>query len=227
MNMPNRMSVVGDLERPSHHFLTNETACVFWGEYTPYEHTNGQKWNFSPTNKLISNLKKKMDRRGAPDWQYKVRAIVDASKAFSEMINWEALAKANTALIPMPPSKRRDDPMFDPRIMQVLQGVAGRSAHKLDIRDCLAFDGRFQASHESDDRPSPNDLYEALLFDAVQGRQAERPGQILLFDDMLTSGAHFIAASRKLNDAFPGVQVTGVFVARRILPNPFADFDIL
>jgi hypothetical protein len=116
--------------------------------------------------------------------------------------------------------------MYDPRMHQILTRMS-RQDRVLDIRDCLSFDGRFEASHETNARPSPDELYAALQFDPVAGRVQQRPGAIFLFDDMLTTGAHFVAASRKLNDVFPGVRIIGIFVARRILPNPFADFEIL
>jgi len=44
---------------------------------------------------------------------------------------------------------------------------------------------------------------------------------IFLFDDLLTTGAHYIATTRKLRDIFPGVRIVGNFIARRCIPNPF------
>jgi predicted amidophosphoribosyltransferase len=44
-----------------------------------------------------------------------------------------------------------------------------------------------------------------------------------LFDDVLTTGAHFRAASAALQQSFPGVKIIGLFIARRV---PEAvDFD--
>jgi len=37
-----------------------------------------------------------------------------------------------------------------------------------------------------------------------------------LFDDVLTTGAHYRAASAVLQQAFPGVRIIGVFIARRV-----------
>jgi len=58
MMMPPRLTVIGDLERPDHRYLPPD-AQYFWGEYTPYEHTQGKRWDYSPTNRLIANFKKK------------------------------------------------------------------------------------------------------------------------------------------------------------------------
>ncbi len=37
-----------------------------------------------------------------------------------------------------------------------------------------------------------------------------------LFDDVLKTGAHYRAASAVLRQAFPGVRVIGLFIARRV-----------
>ena len=232
MPMPTRLTVVGPLERPDHHYLPEQAKCYFWGEYTPYEHTDGKRWNFSPTNQLISNLKKKMDRAGTPEWGYKQDAIARVARSFSQMWQWRnIIEKHRVMLVPIPPAKARGDPMFDPRVNEILLAIGQNLGVQLDIRDCLSFSGQYGASHEAADRPSPDQLYDDLTLDVATGRPAEQPGAIFVFDDMLTSGAHYVAVMRRLTEYFPGVQMVGNFVARRILPNPFAnladDFDVV
>ncbi len=223
MNMPSRLQLVGDLERQDHYHLPADAQCYFWGEYTPYEHTNGQKWNYSPTNQLIANFKKKMDRRGFADWPHKVNAIQRVARQFAVSWKWADIS-TQVALIPIPPSKSRDDPNFDPRMTVMLEQLASIVNLPLDIRDCLSFSGKHAASHETVNRPTPDELYEELRFEDRSTRQ--RPAAILVFDDMLTTGAHYVAVTRKLAMEFPGVPVLGQFVARRVVPDPFADFDV-
>lgn len=224
MPMPERLTVVGELERPDHSHLPAGAVCYFWGEYTPKEHIDGEPWKFSPTNQLIFNFKKKLDRGGQ---QHKRAAIREVAHAFSTKFNWQALQRHRPALVPMPPSRARDDALYDPRMLEVLSAVAATVGGDLDIRDCLTFSGAFGASHEAAARPTPADLFRELRFDPASGRPENRPGALLLFDDILTTGAHFVAATRRLGEAFPGVPVVGVFVARRVIPNPFDDFDNL
>jgi predicted amidophosphoribosyltransferase len=224
MAMPARLTEVGAHERPDHTHLPADARCFFWGEYTPYEHTNGKKWNFSETNQLVSNFKKKMDRAGQYDWRYKQEAIQQIGQKFATTFKWADLQSSHRpALVPMPPSKRRNDPMFDPRMLDVLKCIAVRTKLQLDIRDCLSFSGKYGASHESDNRPTPDELYAELSFHGA----SSTPGVIFLFDDMLTTGAHFRAAARVLAAQYPGVPVIGNFVARRCAPNPFDDLDAL
>lgn len=230
--MPPRLTEVGDLERPDHTFLPERARCYFWGEYTPFKHTDGLNWDYSPTNKLMSNFKKKIERKGRSDWHYKGQAIDQVANFFAQAWKWQALHEQHrVAVIPIPPSKARTDPAYDPRMLEVLNAISTKTRIQLDIRDCLSFSGRYAASHESDDRPTPDDLYAELHFDAASGQPNKQPGAIFLFDDMLTTGAHYVAVTRKLVEVFPGIQVVGNFVARRITPNPFADivddFDVL
>jgi predicted amidophosphoribosyltransferase len=227
MTMPPRLTVIGPLERPDHSHLPADATCYFWGEYTPRQHIQGPAWNFSPTNQLVSNFKKKLDRRGQADWRYKADAIRTIGQAFAQFWNWQALYEQRVTLIPIPPSKALNDPMFDDRLMQMLLVLGEQTGLALDIRDCLSFSGGFSASHESEERPTPAQLYSELSFDAEAGRVRERPGGILLFDDMLTTGAHFVAARRMLGEVFPGVDLFGQFVARRRIPNSFAIDDLL
>ena len=227
MAMPTRFSVVGDLERGEHGHLPADALCYFWGEYTPFEHTNGSRWNYSATNQLITNFKKKMDQRGQPGWSHKNSATVQIAAALSRMWRWPEVVESGAALIPVPPSKARTDPMYDDRLVSMLTALSRIIRLPLDIRDCLSFDGTCAASHETVNRPTPSELYQAMTFDAISGKATEPPTAIFLLDDMLTTGAHFVAAKKKLQDAFPGVDVYGMFIARRRLPNPFDDIDEL
>jgi predicted amidophosphoribosyltransferase len=42
------------------------------------------------------------------------------------------------------------------------------------------------------------------------------PNTIALFDDVITTGAHFVAARRVLQVRFPQARVFGFFIARRV-----------
>jgi len=62
-----------------------------------------------------------------------------------------------------------------------------------------------------------------LSFDARVGNVGNQPTHIFVFGDMLTSGAYYVAATRRLALHYPNAAMIGNFAARRILPNPFAD----
>lgn len=224
MTMPTRFSQIGERERPDHYFLVPNESCYYWGEYTPSQYIDGAMWNFSPTNQLITNLKKPLDRKGTAEWRYKQKAIQQVADAFSTMWQWTKMQDNPPTLVPIPPSKCRTDAMYDDRMFQVLNTLSLKTGIPLDIRDCLSHSGNLPASHGADYRPTPEALYADLTIDMQVARIQQQPRWILLFDDMLTTGAHFVAARRKLHDAFPNVGVAGVFIARRCLPNPFSVF---
>lgn len=224
MKMPQRLTFVGDLERPDHRYLPPDAQCFFWGEYTPYEHTKGKRWDYSPTNRLIANFKKGMERQNKPDWPYKQQAIQQIAEAFAGFWKWaEIHHNYRLALIPIPPSKPRDDPLYDARLAIMLRQLAGHVGMPLDIRDCLSFSGTHAASHEGPQRPSPDDLYRTLSLDAAGGRPHQPPDLIFVFDDMLTTGAHYFAVMRKLADFYPGTPIVGNFIARRALTGAFEE----
>lgn len=47
------------------------------------------------------------------------------------------------------------------------------------------------------------------------------PRAIGIFDDVLTAGTHFRAMDTILRARFPNVPITGIFLARRVLPSTF------
>jgi len=40
---------------------------------------------------------------------------------------------------------------------------------------------------------------------------------------VLTAGTHFVAMKTTLSRRFPGVSISGFFIARRVFPDPFAE----
>lgn len=148
-----------------------------------------------------------MDRRGRPEWRYKEWAINRSADLLREAIPQEWLAGAT--LVPIPPSKAKDDPRYDDRLVRVLQRVdAG-----LDVRELVIQEGSTSAAHESDDRPRPDDLLAIYKIDET--KVEPEPNKLVLFDDLLTTGCHFKAAARLLREGFPNKSIIGLFIARR------------
>ena len=116
-------------------------------------------------------------------------------------------------LVPIPPSKTKNDPLHDTRILDMLYMLQTRIGLKLDIRELIIQTESTPASHESDERPSPKELMGNWL---INNEVAEpRPKKIALFDDLITTGAHFKAAQTIIKKRYDGVFVGGIFFARR------------
>jgi hypothetical protein len=202
---PQRLTKIDDLARPDHYYLTAEDDCYFLGEYTAR-----QGYAFSATNQLILNFKKSMDKRGTVQWKYKDRAINDAAVAFRTAVNGEWFDSAT--LIPIPPSKAKTDPLYDDRLVRMLRAI--RPQPQVDVREVIVQRASMEAAHDAETRPRPEDI--GAIYTIDEQLRNPPPQVIGLFDDVLTTGAHFRAASNLLKLAYPGVRIIGVFIARRV-----------
>jgi hypothetical protein len=204
-------TAIDDLLRPLYPHLTAADQCYFLREYTA-----GRGYAGSETNRLILNLKKPSDRRGNPEWRYKERAIEQVAREFRASVNLSALSRIT--LVPMPPSKAKSDPLYDDRMLQVLRAVDVEG--QLDIRELLLCAESMPPAHATAVRPTIAHLIANFVLD--ESLAAPQPQSIALVDDVLTTGAHFVAAKAVLAARFAGVPIRGLFVARRVFDDATA-----
>jgi len=203
-----RLRKIDEHSRPDHFRLSGDDECFF-----VYEYTSRQNYSFSATNSLISNLKKKPGSRG---YSHKLDAIGRSARPFRDGISPEWLDGAT--LVPVPPSKARGDPAYDDRMTQVCRAIRGTPP--LDVRELVVQRGCLAAAHESpSNRPSVEDLLRVYEID--ESLVSPAPRWIGVFDDVLTAGTHFVALKTILQGRFPGISISGFFIARRIFPDPF------
>ena len=69
------------------------------------------------------------------------------------------------------------------------------------------------ASHESEARLHAEELIANYRIDDALA--APPPRDIVVFDDVLTTGSHFKAMQHVLKERFPDIAVRGLFIARR------------
>ena len=200
---PNRFSKIDEISRPDHFWLTDDDRCYFLGDYTAR-----QDYGHSATNQLIWNFKKTLDRRGRPEWRYKEPAIRQAAARFREALGEEP---PPWVFVPVPPSKARTDPLHDDRITRMLRAIwPNRSP---DVREMIVQSESTETAHGSDDRPTPDEIERRYRID--HSLTTPEPAVIAIVDDVLTTGAHFRAASAILAAQFPDAQILGLFLARR------------
>ena len=201
---PQRFTKVDDLTRADHWYLTENDACYFIGEYTAR-----MGFSYSTTNDLVLNFKKTMDRRGTPEWQYKGRAIDQAAVAFRTALGPNGIDALT--FVPMPPSKAKGDPLYDDRLIRLLNAI--RSHPPLDVRELIIQIVSTEAVHGMEDRPKSDQIEALYRIDEELG-----PGLkpcVAIIDDVLTTGAHFRAAKSVLSARFPEREFIGLFLARR------------
>ena len=205
MSFPSNLTKIDKLSLHEHSYLDNDDHCAFLGEYTAYK-----GFSHSVTNQLIINLKKEVDRRGKEEWKYKGIAIRTAAEALRKSIRADWLNSAT--FVPIPPSKKKTDPMYDDRMSQVLQNI--NPGNPVDWREIIIQTQSTAAAHESEIRLNPSQLYNLYEIDETQCNPG--PARIVIVDDVVTAGAHFKAAQRILSEHFGNITIVGVFIARRV-----------
>lgn len=212
--MSNRILQIDSLALPDHFYLDGEDTCYYAGEYTA-----GEGHAYSETNQLIHNFKKTMDKRGTSQWAHKERAIQHAANIFRAAIRQDA----QITFVPIPPSKAKNDPMYDDRMLRMLQAVCvGRPA---EIRELVIQVQSLVPAHLSTTRPTPGELIANYQLD--ESLTEPPPTTILVIDDVLTTGCHFKAVKHVLLQRFPDANIVGFFIARRVPKSIDIDFDIL
>ncbi len=213
------LSRIDSHEREQHFYLKPEHRCWFWGEYTPWGYTYGSNADYSETNRLIADLKVPPERReDAQDWGRKEAAIERASEAFARFWRWSDLAD-KVLLVPVPGSRSRSDPLYDDRMERVVAGISAKAGIELAQANLLASDGSLESSHTSSQRPQIQRLMSSIMMDTA-ALPASSPEMVFLFDDVLTTGAHFVASSNHLLRLYPNARVIGNFIARTRRPAP-------
>jgi hypothetical protein len=74
-----------------------------------------------------------MDKRATPQWRHKERAIDEAAAAFRAALSKEMLDLST--LVPIPPSKSKNDVLYDDRLVRMLRGI--RAKPELDVRELV------------------------------------------------------------------------------------------
>lgn len=211
-----KLRQVGELERPDHWYLADTDQCFFFGEYTAYK-----GYSHSETNQLVSNLKKKPALRTTGQWVYKTGAIQRVARSIAANILSEALPALT--FVPIPPSKPPSSPDYDDRMTQVARQIGPAC----DVRELLFTQTERDARHASGDKRDPAVLRATLALRPEL--LANPPRQIVLLDDVLTTGCSFTVCASMLREVLPDADIFGIFVARRVADrtSPFeAFFDL-
>ena len=199
-NLLKRFAQVEGTQLDDHWYLTTEDECCYLGEYTP-----GEGPRHSEINQLVLNFKKSVDHRGRPDWPYKERAIRTVARRF-EMLSPDF--RKDAVFVPIPPSREKEDPLYDDRLTRMLQAVSPA----LDVRELLVQPESTEAVHSRENRDRPDEIADRYYVDETL--LSPDPKIIAIVDDVLTTGAHFRAATTVLRKYFPRTTMVGLFIAR-------------
>ena len=218
--IPEKLLRIDESTVGQHFSLRESDQCYYIWEYTA-----GKRYDFSPTNQLIHNLKIK------PSWiskspkrdYYKEEAINHAAAGLLHFMS-RVYVEQRATFVPVPGSKAVGDVDYDPRMLRVLQRAL--QGWSVDIRPMLELTESIPADHETMDRISYDELLAISRLNDLSGK-AFRPVAVIV-DDVLNSGKHFKVAQTLISRQFPGIEIRGLFVARctRDMISAAADFPI-
>ena len=208
------MRVIGDMERSDHTYPEPDQICCHFGEYTVRGGYRG-----SATNSLIYNLQKDPSKKNSEEWKYKLQAIEKIGKLIGS--NLKKDTPSRFTFVPAPTSKPPTDSGYDDRLMQVIEAIEPKVA----VCPLLETVNVRKPAHKSTQRPGPDELEASMRICEDRKEDLQDSVQFILLDDLLVTGATFVACRRKLLECFPDANVYGLFVARRVLDVVHREFD--
>lgn len=205
----NRPKKIDDSNRHEHYYLTPSDKCFYFTDFLI-----GKQAKHSPGNKLIFNFKKSNSRQNSYDWKYKEEAINEVA-----MMIWQAYGKHLEPyfLTAIPPSKRKDSPEYDDRALKAISKIqlhAQAEGVHLKAGELLETINPRDPMHSSQTRWTP--LIHSNNLSIIGKEQVQDVRGIIIFDDVLITGAQFKGACLCLNKEFPNLPIVGIFIARGI-----------
>lgn len=210
-----RLIKIDELTIEKHYHLSADDNCYYLMEYKKDDGFDNQE------KQLILNFKKKLSTRNTNQWQYKGIAIAKLTALFKNSIVPQ-VGLDHVTLVPIPPSKCRTDAEYDDRMYQLLRKSFPTNA---DLRELLYNIENIRSAHDNpQNRPTPQELQANMAINPELANEIRET--VILFDDVLTSGGHFLACKNIIRSAFPNVNIIGIFISRTFWaqPDPF-EFD--
>ena len=216
-----RLRKIGEYERSDHFRLRADDHCVYFGEYTPVGDSGEPAWSLSRANRILVNLKKPVSRRGTVQWRHKLKAISLLGQLIRKNLREGDLQKLT--FVPAPPSTSEDDPGHDPRMLQVAQAIDD----DVDVRPILETITTREPASQSDTARSVRRLKTNIRLNEEEAARLPTPKQIIVLDDMVTTGSTYVACKELLMERFGNIEVYGLFIVRRVPLEPFEELSIL
>lgn len=183
-------------------YLEDEDICFYARDYI-----SRGGYQASNANNLINNFKKPADRKGKPEWSWKEKAIKQFASEISEILPDEMLVTC------IPSSIIKTDPSYDSRLEDTLKQLK-LLRPDIIIKFPISIMQTTVASHSGGGR-NPEQIYENLKWKGL----LTTFDQIVLVDDVLTTGAHFKACKKLILEYHPHKTVIGIFWAKTVWPD--------
>ena len=205
--IPKRFRLIDETNWNDYHYIGPGDECLYIWERMSKVKVG--EWDQYPANRLISNLQIPISCKTENPFRYKhkISAVKHAAQALGKLMG--DFRDVGTC-VPVPPSKVRDDPEHDPRLLKVLRAVRPPLT---DIRELILLKENCDAKQKGRTPEERSRDYR------VNEEEAEpEPTTIVIVDDVLTTGCHFKAVKTVLERRFQGASIYGIFLTRAVRP---------
>ncbi|MBU9479893.1 hypothetical protein [Burkholderia multivorans] len=202
---------IDDTTRDGHPFLRRDDFCWHVGDCT----ARGGLAS-GPIDELVSDFQKPVSRRERPEYRDKTRAIQTVGRTFRNAFIPDVFRQCT--FVPVPPSKARTAPEYDDRMVLALGHMAALVQDELliraDVRELVLQHESYVASQLNPaQRIRAEDLIK--LYEINEPIAVPHPKHIMVVDDVLTTGSHFVATKTVLQARYPNAWIGGLFIGRR------------
>ena len=187
-----------------HHHIKATDYCLCKREYV-----SGYGYKGGPTNQLILNFKKPPLKQKTFEWKYRKQAVIRFKKEIESLFKPDL----KISITAIPSSKHRSDPKYDRRFEDLFQELL-KSRPSLKVEWPIEVIKTLPSSHQ-EGRRDPEPIKRNYTWKGFS--QKSPPKRLCVFDDVLTTGAHFRAVSDFLRENDYEGQIIGVFWSRAIL----------
>lgn len=161
-------------------------------------------YGHSKENQLIFNFKKPKTDNG---YQYKLEAIAKIADILITGV-FHNIDPSKIIIIPIPPSKTKADPLYDDRMLQVLEIV--KKELSIQYVDLLSRPTNIVPLHQNQ---TPRSLSSHTFNIANDNLSEFDDKQIIIIDDVITTGSTYKAAKNLISQNLNN-KIIGLFMAR-------------
>lgn len=180
--------------------LKDDDLCYHFLYYTK------EGYAYSEANSIVLNFKKPVIYKEQKHWDYKIKAI----KYFANLINNAITIKQPITIIPCATSNPRKSENFDNRLDEVANELSKLNPSLYDAQFCLDTIYPQKPVHSGGVRDA--EVIKSVTTFIMP--KTTPHNNIILIDDVFTTGAHFRAYKDIIQAKYPNHQIIGVFLAR-------------
>jgi len=191
-----------------------EDICYYIWKYNPNSEVNESVHSF------VKNFKRNPQELQGNTFfpKYKSQSINKAAHELSLICNrLEDNNKFKDSIwLPIPPSKSKADPLYDDRLVKVLESI--NSSFRLKFHDIFSTINSTESSHKSNERDVQLKI-DNITCNSHGIELLKNNANFIVFDDIITSGASFKALKTIIQSNNPDANVIGLFLCKTYYPN--------